>query len=47
MSSARQEDEPCRVYCCDVLQLMDPQNLVVPKEEVRQSSQEISLLVVL
>jgi hypothetical protein len=44
MSSARQES--C-VYCCDVLQLMDPQNLVVPKEEVRQSSQEIFLLVVL
>jgi hypothetical protein len=42
MSSARQS---C-VYC-DVLQLMDPQNLVVPKEEVRQSSQEIFLLVVL
>jgi hypothetical protein len=44
MSSARQSS--C-VYC-DVLQLvMDPQNLVVPKEEVRQSSQEIFLLVVL
>ena len=34
MSKARQS---C-VYSCDVLQLMDPQNLAVPQKEVHHSS---------